>query len=103
MVLSLRCKKNSPEYRLRSQQREQVWSHILDMQRAGLPEPGNTRGVVLAKQRDVFEDGILLGPVDLFGDGWSVAPIRMPRYGLPKHHQPFWVRVREGPVQEGIK
>src|SRR3984893_4213630 len=103
MVLSLRCKKNSPEYRLRSQQREQVWSHILDMQRAGLPEPGNTRGVVLAKQRDVFEDVILPGPVDLLGDGRGVAPIRVSRHSLPKHHQPFWGRVRKGRVQQGVK
>jgi hypothetical protein len=101
--LRFRGKKNTPHNWFRAEQAEEVWSYVLCAQGTWLAETGNAGRVVETSQSDVFKDVILLVPIDLLGDGRSIALVGMSLFGLPNHDQLLGLRIGQRAVQESIE
>jgi len=103
VVLRFAGEEDSPLHRLRAQQAEKIRSYVLCAQRARLTEAGDAGGIVETGQGDIFEDVILLYPVDLLCNGRRVALIGMSLFGLPNDDELFGLGIGQRTIQEGVQ
>jgi hypothetical protein len=102
LILSLARQKGAAQKRIDAHHAKETGGDKLRACLFGFAIAGQRRGLRKAGQRDVLEYVALFFPIDNFGD-WRRHPgIRPALLGLPNHHQPVGLLVRQRPVQDRV-